>query len=411
LYWTCDAYPDREFRYNDSVVVDKPCSFTPHWKPLPTAVISVGKGTWKGTSGSDTTNQRPAKVIATPQGAIINLSDFIDKLEAPDDCDPESLYFTTDGSDDPVTENPGRTILIKEDTVYVARWKTFAESKKVKLKIGDGQSIILTAGEDGFIDLNAVVREQGLKPHSEGFTNEAYWTANGNTKDLSGKVDIRSISVLTLHWRISQNRFQNGGADILGQQIAEELDQMKFSHSIEFHSGVEEGTADNVSGNLDESFRIFAGTEVPMGSNFKFPGFTEGRYGINIAGRLIDAVFGSKLPIPTREGFDFDGLIVDIGGEHFEYTKKQAMDGFSISSDKVLGTIKITFKWKVHERQEGGWFHFLKSEGSAEGAEKAAEEIGALLGTQTAVDMFTAGGFTNTDFGVNEKSNGVFCRT
>ena len=145
MYWTCDAYPDREFAANEVVKLDKACSFTPHWKPLPTAKISVGKGTWKDTAESDATRERFVTLTATRKGAMLNLRKLRDELEAPDDCDHDSLYFTEGDKNEPIEQDATGQVLIKSNVVYTPHWKTLAESNKARLFIGEGKSIILTA--------------------------------------------------------------------------------------------------------------------------------------------------------------------------------------------------------------------------------------------------------------------------
>ncbi|MDR2437403.1 MAG: hypothetical protein LBD17_05005, partial [Endomicrobium sp.] len=366
------------------------------WRLIPTATISVGNGKWKNTSGDESLRQRNVVVAATQQGDIANLKNFTDALEAPEDCDPDSLYFTTDDSDVPVEINSIGEVAIKTNTVYTAHWKTLAESNKVKLVFSQGQSVIVDANSDGNIALNTIVEKYKLTP-PHGFTNEAFWTPLGDTKrEMSGTINIRStsVSVLTLHWRILRTPSE-GIDNMINQEDAEEIEQIEVfpEYPVEFNSGVESGSVDNVSSNLDEGFRNFANLKFEKGKKFSFPGFTQGRYGFNIIGRVMDAtkatIWGPKLKIPTREGFDFDGITVTIGGKTFNYTKEQSMNGFSISGDEVVNTIKITFKWKIQE-EEKGWFR-RKSAESAKGAARAATQIGTLLGTQTAVTTLTAG--------------------
>lgn len=263
LYWTCDAYPGREFSANKIVKLDKTCSFTPNWKPLPKAKISVGNGRWKNANGDDATRQRPVAVTATRQGAMANLRDFRDAFEAPDDCDPDSLYFTEQGSNDPISENAAGEVLVKPNAVYIPNWKTLAESNKVKLKIGEGQSIILTADNDGLIDLDAVVRDRGLTPPPKDFTEKFYWTANSDkyTK-LRGKINIRHTSVLTLHWEAFDTEapgYGRGESAMFSQEEAEEIAKLEFfpTYHIEYNSGVESNAVDDVTPNLDPSLRAF----------------------------------------------------------------------------------------------------------------------------------------------------------
>jgi hypothetical protein len=371
---------------------------TCRWRLIPTATISVGNGKWKNTSGDESLRQRNVVVTATQQGALASLKNFTDAFETPEDCDPDSLYFTTDDSDVPVEINAIGEVPIKTNTVYTAHWKTLAESNKVKLVFSQGQSVILDADSNGNIDLNSIVEKYKLTP-PQGFTNEAFWTPIGDTKrEMSGKINIKSISVsvLSLHWRILRTTSED---NMFSQEDAEQIEQIEVfpEYPVEFNSGVESGSVDNVSSNLDEGFRNFTNLKFEKGREFSFPGFTEGRYAFNILGRVMDAtkatIWGSKLKVPTREGFDFDGITVTIGGKIFSYTKEQSMNGFSISGDKVVDTIKITFKWKIQEEKKGLFRH--KSAESAKGAAGAAIQIGTFLGTQTAVDTLLAAGTEN----------------
>ncbi|MDR1474154.1 MAG: InlB B-repeat-containing protein [Endomicrobium sp.] len=328
LYWTCDAYPDEQFAATATVNVDKPCAFTPHWKFLPKAIMSVGNGTWKNAYGDDATNKRPVTVTATRQGAMANLREMRDALEAPDDCDPDSLYFTEADRDAPIEENEAGEVLIKSDTLYTPRWKTLTESNKVKLKIGEGQSIILSADEKGFIDLDAVVRDRELKPPQD-FTEKFYWTANGkkNTK-LTGKIDIKHTSVLTLHWEA----FDREAADyykaeeiMFGQEGAEELAQLDFfpTYTIELHSGVESGSIDDVTPNLAPDLQTFLkSTKLPKGQDFSF---------------------SFKKNTPTRTGYRFKGVLVETDNYRNEFL---GTVNFTISGKYVTGHIRMTLLWE-----------------------------------------------------------------
>jgi hypothetical protein len=328
LYWTCDAYPDQAFVATAIVNVDKPCVFTPHWKLLPKATMSIGNGTWKNAHGDDAINQRPVTVTATRQGAMANLREARDALEAPDDCDPDSLYFTEAGRDEPIEENEAGEVLIKSDTLYTPHWKTLAESNKVKLKIGEGESIILTADENGFIDLEAVVRDRGLKPPQD-FTEKVYWTANGkkDTK-LRGKIDIRHTSVLTLHWEAFDRNAQDYSKAeemMFGQEGAEELAQLEIfpKYPIEFYSGVESGSIDDVTPNLAPDLQtLLKSTKLSQGEKF---------------------YFSFKKNTPTRAGYRFKGVLVETDGYRNEFfgTKK-----FTIPGEYITGPIKITLLWE-----------------------------------------------------------------
>jgi hypothetical protein len=332
LYWTCDAYPGQTFAATAIVNVDKPCAFTPRWKALPKATVSVGKGTWKSANGEDATRQRPITVTATRQGAMVNLRELrelIDALEAPDDCDPDSLYFTEAGKDEPIEENEAGEVLMKSDILYTANWKTLTESNKVKLKIGEGQSIILTADESGFIDLDAVIRDRGLTPPQD-FTKNAYWIANGDTANkLNGRVNIRSTSVLTLHWEAFDRETPNyskAEESILGQEGAEEVAQLDFfpKYSIEFHSGVEPNDIDDVSFNLPPEVQAFLkNTKVPRGEKFSSSLFKEKQ--------------------PKRNGYRFKGVRLEVGNYSQIFL---ANEKINVPGECITDSITITLLWE-----------------------------------------------------------------
>ncbi|MDR2818248.1 MAG: InlB B-repeat-containing protein [Endomicrobium sp.] len=329
LYWTCDAYPGQEFAANAVVKLDKRCTFTPNWKPLPKATISVGNGKWKDASAGDATRQRTVQVTATRQGAMVNLRKIRDELEAPDDCDPDSLYFTKAGSNDPIEENGAGEVLMKSDTVYTPHWKTLAESNKARLKIGEGQSIILNADKDGFIDLAAVVRDHELKP-PEGFTENPYLTANSD-KDtkLTGKIDIKHTSVLTLHWDAFNRNVPDysGGMELLlgGQEGVEELQKIELfpEYPIQFNTGVEIGGVDDVTARLNDALNSFFKTKIEQGKSFSTSIFKKNQ--------------------PKREGYRFKGVKVTIGGKSWTFPANKTI---SIDSEYITGPITMTMLWE-----------------------------------------------------------------
>ncbi|WP_373477717.1 InlB B-repeat-containing protein [Candidatus Endomicrobiellum devescovinae] len=329
LYWTCDAYPGQEFAANAVVKLDKRCTFMPNWKPLPEATISVGNGKWKGASAGDATRQRTVQVTATRQGAMVNLRKLRDELEAPDDCDPDSLYFTKADSNDPIEENGAGEVLMKSDTVYTPHWKTLAESNKARLKIGEGQSIILTADKDGFIDLAAVVRDHELKP-PEGFTENPYLTVNSD-KDtkLTGKIDIKHTSVLTLHWDAFNRNAPDysGGMELLlgGQEGVEELQKLELfpEYPIQFNTGVEIGGVDDVTARLNDALNSFFKTKVEQGKSFSTSIFKKNQ--------------------PKREGYRFKGVKVTIGGKSWTFPANETI---SIDSEYITGHITMTMLWE-----------------------------------------------------------------
>ncbi|MDR2645375.1 MAG: InlB B-repeat-containing protein [Endomicrobium sp.] len=324
LYWTCDAYPDRKFEASDVVKLDKPCTFTPHWEPLPTVKISVGNGAWKGAAEGDATRERFVAVTATWQGAMLNLRKLRDELEAPDDCDPDSLYFTE--GDKLIEEDETGQVLIKSNVVYTPHWKPLAGSNKARLFIGEGKSIIITADPGGFINLDDVIRKYDLKPKdNKMYSNIPYWTANGDSNlRLRRKVKINSISVLALHWEISRDRVTNEGADILGKDWKNE----NLVYSITYDLGLNDDDIDDVSANLDSNLRTFF-RDTKLDSwlgDFSFPG--------------VDGKDGYK--IPTRHGYRFKGFRLQAGSfEKFYGTK-----AFKVNAADIKGPIKMTMLWE-----------------------------------------------------------------
>ncbi|MDR1942731.1 MAG: hypothetical protein LBQ04_01220, partial [Endomicrobium sp.] len=107
--------------------------------------------------------------------------------------------------------------------------------------------------------------------------------------------------------------------------------------------------------------------------------------------------FGSKTlnywPIPTKTGHKFLGVRVENGNEApKDYLVTDPTNTRAAFDITVHGPIKITYLWKQEAEQKRGGWGFFKSEESAQGAAKAAAEIGMLLGTQAAGSMFVANG-------------------
>ena len=197
LYWTCDApeFVDREFKAYETVEVYEHCTFTPHWRPLPEVKIAAGRGQWKKA----TVQERPSNVKATRTGAVVDLRPFIDDLVAPEDCDPESLYWTIGNTEERAEVDDGR-VIVKGDTVYTPHWSTYAQAGKVKIKTKKAKYKIVKRNSDGKVDLKDVEKKYKLKTPEGYIEGSLYWTADGREERLTGEIDITNISILTPHW-------------------------------------------------------------------------------------------------------------------------------------------------------------------------------------------------------------------
>ncbi|MDR1104291.1 MAG: MFS transporter, partial [Endomicrobium sp.] len=204
LYWTCDApeFVDREFKSDETLEVHEHCTFTPHWKPLPEVKIAVGTeqkmGQWKKASGNAAVQQKVSKVKATPEGALVDLRPFIDSLVAPEDCDPESLYWTIGDTDERAEVQNGR-VIAKGNTVYTPHWLTYAQAGKVKIKTKKDKYKVVR-NREGRVDLKKLGEQLKLKTPDGYIEGSLYWTADGREDHLTGEIDIRDISILTPHW-------------------------------------------------------------------------------------------------------------------------------------------------------------------------------------------------------------------
>jgi hypothetical protein len=83
---------------------------------------------------------------------------------------------------------------------------------------------------------------------------------------------------------------------------------------------------------------------VLRGKKFEFPGFRQEG--------LVNAIWDPrKYVLPTRAGYEFDGLVVRIDGQADPITisRETAMAGFEIAEDRMKGPISLEIKWKALE--------------------------------------------------------------
>lgn len=82
---------------------------------------------------------------------------------------------------------------------------------------------------------------------------------------------------------------------------------------------------------------------VLRGKKFEFPGFRESG--------IFNAAWGySKYLVPSRAGYNFDGLVIKIANhEDIIIDRDKVMAGFEISEDLMTGPVSFEIKWKAKE--------------------------------------------------------------
>ncbi|MDR2066605.1 MAG: hypothetical protein LBP57_02030, partial [Endomicrobium sp.] len=338
LYWTSDLFPERTFGRNESVMVDKPGSFTPHWKPLPQVKITIGSGNWKNRSEGETSTQREAQVVANALGgATVNLKKLSEQLQAPKDCDPDSLYWVSDT--DLSTPIANSEVTATQDTMYIPRWKKLCEVGKAKIQTGESPNDfrIVNREKDGTIDLVNIGRD--LKTPLGYKEGSLYWTSDIDpTKRFTNNInaeDAKNISVLTPHW---EEDGQLRDANLWTQENDLDLRDSLTSHPIRFLTGVKEGEIDNID-NLPSSLPSGYAKSDPKG--YTFPGFTNSWLGM------------SKYWTPQRPGYKFVGVKVEAKNRkneilktwNFDANPDGTMDAFNIDSSYAMGPLEITMQW------------------------------------------------------------------
>ncbi|MDR3124948.1 MAG: hypothetical protein LBU10_03630, partial [Endomicrobium sp.] len=334
LYWTSGLFPERTFASNEVVMVDKPGSFTPHWKPLPQVRVSIGFGNWKNRTEGDTSTQREAQVVANRLGgSTVDLKKLSKELQAPQDCDPNSLYWVTDI--DTVTPITNGIVTATQNTTYIPRWKKLAEVGKIRIKTLDGTDILGTRKKDGTIDLASISRK--LKTPSGYIEGSLYWTSDTEpAKRFTGIInaeDAKNISVLTPHW-VENPLYQD---NVFSNENYADMDASFTSHPIKFFSGVMEGQTDNVE-YLPPS--LVSGFSQSDGG-YTFPGFTNSLFDMGLYW------------VPQRAGYKFSGVKVvakDRKGQvvrswNFDAKSDGTMDAFNIENQYAIGPLEITMQW------------------------------------------------------------------
>ncbi|MDR2427932.1 MAG: InlB B-repeat-containing protein [Endomicrobium sp.] len=346
LYWTCDApeFVDREFKADETIEVHEHCTFTPHWKPLPEIKIAAGTeqkmGQWKKATGNAAVQERAPKVKATPEGALIDLRPFIDSLVAPEDCDPESLYWTIGNTDERAEVHDGM-VIAKGNTVYTPHWLTYAQAGKVKIKTKKDKYKVVKGNSEGKVDLKDLEKRYKLKTPDGYIEGSLYWTRDGSEDHLSGVVDIRDISILTPHWVANS-----------------------AGYSVSFVVGKD--------GQI-KKMRCVIGEEFPSKDVSKyaveiFDGVKQKR------DKFYTRVFKkNNYTIPKRKGFKVKGVKVQAGDFEKEYPITSSY--FTIPPADIKGQLKITLVWE-QDRE--------KSAESAESTAEAALKIGAELAMSSA---------------------------
>jgi predicted TIM-barrel fold metal-dependent hydrolase len=341
LYWASDLFPGQTFTSNEIVKVDKPGSFTPNWKPLPQVRVAIGQGSWKNRSEGETSTQREVSVSANVLGGSnIDLRKLAKELQAPQDCDPNSLYWVSDA--DPSVPIANGVVTTNQNTTYIPRWKKLSEVGKARIKTGEGPNdfIIGTRTKKGTIDLTNISKK--LKTPTGYKEGTLYWVSDADpTKRFTGIInaeDAANISVLTPHW---EEYGQMRDTNLLTDEQDLDFRDSFADHPVRFLSGVGEGEIDNVN-SLPLSLKGGYQQGTP---GYTFPGFTNSWFDLG------------QYWAPVRQGYKLAGVRVVSKNRHgevvrmwnFDAKPDGTIDSFNIDSDGAVGPLEISMVWISNE--------------------------------------------------------------